>query len=240
MTTTRTRRNRAVTGAVTSLVALMMLTGCQSSSSSGDGGLGSSDTSTSSSSSGASASKSTKSKSASASPSASPSATGTQVVQIGGPDVPDTEDASVKAAYETVQQLNRLENSWGTEGGEMAPDISGDLKKFMDGEALKSELDGYAGMVAASKRGEARGSGDSQVGWIATDNAGKIEHKDKTYEHGSIQMRVCENLSALKNPDGSASYPPEKSKRTMRASVERRADGHFYLISYRVEHYGCN
>lgn len=236
MTTTRTRRNRAVTGAVTALAALMMLTGCQSSSS-GDGGLGSSDTSTSSSSSGASASKSTKSKSASA----SPSATGTQIVPIGGPDTPDTEDASVKAAFETVQQLNRLENSWGTEGGEMAPDISGDLKKFMDGEALKSELDGYAGMVAASKRGEARGSGDSQVGWIATDNAGKIEFSDgKSYEHGSIQMRVCENLSALKNPDGSASYPPEKSKRTMRASVERRADGHFYLISYRVEHYGCN
>lgn len=235
MTTTRTRRNRAVTGAVTSLAALMMLTGCQSSSS-GDGGLGSSDTSTSSSSSGASASKSTKSKSASA----SPTATGTQIAPIGGPDVPDTEDASVKAAFETVQQLNRLENSWGTEGGEMAPDISGDLKKFMDGEALKSELDGYAGMVAASKRGEARGSGDSQVGWIATDNAGEIFGEGFRYQHGSIQMRVCENLSALKNPDGSASYPPEKSKRTMRASVERRADGHFYLISYRVEHYGCN
>lgn len=234
MTTTRTRRNRAVTGAVTSLAALMMLTGCQSSSS-GDGGLGSSDTSTSSSS-GASASKSTKSKSASA----SPTATGTQIAPIGGPDVPDTEDASVKAAFETVQQLNRLENSWGTEGGEMAPDISGDLKKFMDGEALKSELDGYAGMVAASKRGEARGSGDSQVGWIATDNAGEIFGEGFRYQHGSIQMRVCENLSALKNPDGSASYPPEKSKRTMRASVERRADGHFYLISYRVEHYGCN
>ena len=232
MTTTRTRRNRAVTGAVTSLVALMMLTGCQSSSN-GDGSLGSSDTSTSSSS-GASA---TKSKSASASPSAT--ATGTQVVQIGGPDVPDTEDASVKAAYETVQQLNRLENHWGTEG-EMAPDISEDLKKFMDGEALKNETEGYAGMVAANKRGEARGSGDSQVGWIATDNAGEIFGEGFRYEHGSIQMRVCENLSALKNPDGSASYPPEKSKRTMRASVERRADGHFYLISYRVEHYGCN
>lgn len=235
MTTTRTRRNRALAGAVTSLAALMMLTGCQSSSS-GDGGLGSSDTSTSSSS-GASASKSTKSKSASA----SPTATGTQIVPIGGPDTPDTEDASVKAAYETVQQLNRLENNWGTEGGEMAQDISGDLRKFMGGDALKNELEGYAGMVAASKRGEARGSGDSQVGWIATDNAGKIEFPDgKSYEHGSIQMRVCENLSALKNPDGSASYPPEKSTRTMRASVERRADGHFYLISYRVEHYGCN
>jgi lipoprotein len=233
--TTHTRRNRALTAVVTSLAALMLLTGCQSSSSGGDGGLGSSDTSTSSSS-GASASKSTKTTTKSA----SPSATGTQVVQIGGPDVPDTEDASVKAAYETVQQLNRLENHWGTEG-EMAPDISEDLKKFMDGEALKNETEGYAGMVAANKRGEARGSGDSQVGWIATDNAGKIEFPDgKSYEHGSIQMRVCENLSALKNPDGSASYPPEKSKRTMRASVERRADGHFYLISYRVEHYGCN
>lgn len=236
MTTTCTRRNRALAGAVTSLAALMMLTGCQSSSSSGDGSLGSSDTSTSSSS-GASA---TKSKSASASSSASPTATGTQVVPIGGPDVPDTEDASVKAAYETVQQLNRLENNWGTEGGEMAQDISGDLRKFMGGDALKNELEGYAGMVAASKRGEARGSGDSQVGWIATDNAGEIFGEGFRYQHGSIQMRVCENLSALKNPDGSASYPPEKSTRTMRASVERRADGHFYLISYRVEHYGCN
>lgn len=237
MTTTRTRRNRAVTGAVTSLAALMMLTGCQSSSS-GDGGLGSSDTSTSSSSSsGASASKSTKSKSASASPSASPSATGTQVVQIGGPDVPDTEDASVKAAYETVQQLNRLENS---AGDPPAPPAEEELKKFLGGEALKNELEVYAGMVAAHEQGKPVESGNIRVGWLGTDNAGEIFGEGFRYQHGSIQMRVCEDWSALKNPDGSAAVPVEKSKRTMRASVERRADGHFYLISYRVEHYGCN
>lgn len=237
MTTTRTRRNRAVTGAVTSLAALLMLTGCQSSSSSGDGGLGSSDTSTSSSSSGASASKSTKSKSASASPSASPSATGTQVVQIGGPDVPDTEDASVKAAYETVQQLNRLENS---AGDPPAPPAEEELKKFLGGEALKNELEVYAGMVAAHEQGKPVESGNIRVGWLGTDNAGEIFGEGFRYQHGSIQMRVCEDWSALKNPDGSAAVPVEKSKRTMRASVERRADGHFYLISYRVEHYGCN
>lgn len=232
MTTTRTRRNRAVTGAVMSLVALMMLTGCQSSSS-GDGSLGSSDTSTSSSS-GASASKSTKSKSASASPSAT--ATGTQIVPIGGPDVPDTEDASAKAAYQTIEQVNRLENQWG-DGAQIDPGASEDLKKFMAGEAL-TWMQNALEKIRQSSSGN--NTGMVRVGWIGTDNAGKIEHKDKTYEHGSIQMRVCEDLSQMKNPDGSASYPPEKSKRTMRADIVRGADGHFYLISYRVDHYGCN
>lgn len=238
MTTTRTRRNRAVTGAVTSLAALMMLTGCQSSSS-GDGGLGSSDTSTSSSSSGASASKSTKSKSASASPSASPSATGTQVVQIGGPDVPDTEDASVKAAFETVQQLIRLQNAWG-EGAEIAPSTSEDLKKFLGGEAYQQMDKLQQDIIAAAKAGEKPSHGEIRVGWLGTDNAGEVFGEGFRHEHGSIQMRVCEDWSQVKNPDGSLSFPPEKSKRTMRASVERRADGQFYLISYRVDHYGCN
>lgn len=238
MTTTRTRRNRAVTGAVTSLAALMMLTGCQSSSS-GDGGLGSSDTSTSSSSSGASASKSTKSKSASASPSASPSATGTQVVQIGGPDVPDTEDASVKAAYETVQQYERIETAWMT-GAEIAPSTSEELKKFLAGEAYQQMDKLRAQLIKEAEAGEKPSKGEIRVGWLATDNAGKIEHKDKTYEHGSIQMRVCQDLSTVKNPDGAQSFPVEKSKRTMRADIVRGADGHFYLISYRVDHYGCN
>ena len=235
MTTTRTRRNRAVTGAVTSLAALLMLTGCQSSSSSGDGGLGSSDTSTSSSSSGASASKSTKTTTKSA----SPSATGTQVVQIGGPDVPDTEDASVKAAFETVQQYERIETAWMT-GAEIAPSTSEDLKKFLGGEAYQQMDKLQAQLIKEAEAGEKPSQGEIRVGWIGTDNAGKIEHKDKTYEHGSIQMRVCQDLSTVKNPDGAQSFPVEKSKRTMRASVERRADGHFYLISYRVDHYGCN
>lgn len=232
--TTHTRRNRALTAVVTSLAALMLLTGCQSSSSGGDGGLGSSDTSTSSSS-GASASKSTKTTTKSA----SPSATGTQVVQIGGPDVPDTEDASVKAAFETVQQYERIETAWMT-GAEIAPSTSEDLKKFLGGEAYQQMDKLQAQLIKEAEAGEKPSQGEIRVGWIATDNAGKIEHKDKTYEHGSIQMRVCQDLSTVKNPDGAQSFPVEKSKRTMRASVERRADGHFYLISYRVDHYGCN
>lgn len=230
-------RKKSLTAVVTSLAALMMLTGCQSSSS-GDGGLGSSDTSTSSSS-GASASKST-SKSASASPSASPSATGTQVVQIGGPDVPDTEDASVKAAYETVQQLNRLENNWGTDDASIKEFSVEDLKKFLDGEALSQSETLHAQLLKNIEAGEQPSQGSVRVGWIATDNAGKIEHKDKTYEHGSIQMRVCEDYSQVKNPDGSQSFPVEKSKRTMRVDVQRRADGYFYLTGYRVDHYGCH
>lgn len=234
--TTHTRRNRALTAVVTSLAALMLLTGCQSSSSGGDGGLGSSDTSTSSSS-GASA---TKSKSASASSSASPTATGTQIVPIGGSDTPDTEDASVKAAYQTIEQLIRLQNAWG-EGAEIAPSTSEDLKNFLGGEAYQQMDKLQQDIIAAAKAGEKPSQGEIRVGWLGTDNAGKIEFSDgKSYEHGSIQMRVCEDWSQVKNPDGSLSFPPEKSTRTMRASVERRADGHFYLISYRVEHYGCN
>lgn len=238
MTTTRTRRNRAVTGAVTSLVALMMLTGCQSSSSD-DGGLGSSDTTSSSS--GASASKSTKSKSASASSSASPSATatGTQIVPIGGPDVPDTEDASVKAAFETVQQYERIETAWMT-GAEIAPSTSEDLKKFLGGEAYQQMDKLRAQLIKEAEAGEKPSQGEIRVGWLGTDNSGEIFGEGFRHEHGSIQMRVCQDLSTVKNPDGSQSFPVEKSKRTMRASVERRADGHFYLISYRVEHYGCN
>ena len=230
-------RKKSLTAVVTSLAALMLLTGCQSSSS-GDGGLGSSDTSTSSSSSGASASKSTKTtKSASAPPSAT--ATGTQIVPIGGPDVPDTEDASVKASFETVQQYERIETAWMT-GAEIAPSTSEDLKKFLGGEAYQQMDKLQAQLIKEAEAGEKPSQGEIRVGWIATDNAGKIEHKDKTYEHGSIQMRVCQDLSTVKNPDGAQSFPVEKSKRTMRASVERRADGHFYLISYRVDHYGCN
>ena len=234
-----TRKNRrAVTGAVMSLVALMMLTGCQSSSS-GDGSLGSSDTTSSSS--GASASKSTKSKSASASPSASPTATGTQIVPIGGPDTPDTEDASVKAAYETVQQLIRLQNAWG-EGAEIAPSTSEDLKNFLGGEAYQQMDKLQSSLVERRQSGTSQpGQGSARVGWLGTDNAGKIEFPDgKSYEHGSIQMRVCEDWSQVKNPDGSQSFPVEKSKRTMRADIVRGADGHFYLTGYRVDHYGCN
>lgn len=231
-----TPRHRTLTVAVTSLVALLMLTGCQSSSSSGDGSLGSSETtSTSSSSSGASASKSTKSKSASA----SPSATGTQIVPIGGPDTPDTEDASVKAAFETVQQLIRLQNAWG-EGAEIAPSTSEDLKKFLGGEAYQQMDKLQQDIIAAAKAGEKPSHGEIRVGWLGTDNAGEVFGEGFRHEHGSIQMRVCEDWSQVKNPDGSLSFPPEKSKRTMRASVERRADGQFYLISYRVDHYGCN
>ena len=234
-----TPRHRTLTVAVTSLAALMLLTGCQSSSSSGDGSLGSSETSTSSSS-GASASKSTKSKSASASSSASPTATGTQIVQIGGPDTPDTEEASVKAAYETVQQLNRLQNAWGT-GAEVAPSTSEELKKFLAGEAYQQMNKLQSSLVERRQSGASQpGQGSVRVGWIATDNADEIFGEGFRYEHGSIQMRVCEDWSQVKNPDGTPSFPVEKSKRTMRASVERRADGHFYLISYRVEHYGCN
>ena len=231
-----TPRHRTLTVAVTSLVALLMLTGCQSSSSSGDGSLGSSETtSTSSSSSGASASKSTKSKSASA----SPSATGTQIVPLGGPDTPDTEDASVKAAFETVQQLIRLQNAWG-EGAEIAPSTSEDLKKFLGGEAYQQMDKLQQDIIAAAKAGEKPSHGEIRVGWLGTDNAGEVFGEGFRHEHGSIQMRVCEDWSQVKNPDGSLSFPPEKSKRTMRASVERRADGQFYLISYRVDHYGCN
>ena len=227
-------RKKSLTAVVTSLAALMMLTGCQSSSSGGDGSLGSSETSTSS---GASASKST-SKSASAS--ASPTATGTQVVQIGGPDVPDTEDASVKAAFETVQQLNRLQNAWGT-GAEVAPSTSEDLKKFLGGEAYQQMDKLQSSLVERRQSGASQpGQGSVRVGWIATDNAGEIFGEGFRYEHGSIQMRVCEDWSQVKNPDGTPSFPVEKSKRTMRASVERRADGHFYLTGYRVDHYGCN
>lgn len=229
-----TPRHRTLTVAVTSLAALMMLTGCQSSSSSGDGSLGSSDTTTSTSS-GASASKSTKSKSASA----SPSATGTQIVPIGGPDTPDTEDASVKAAFETVQQLIRLQNAWG-EGAEIAPSTSEDLKKFLGGEAYQQMDKLQQDIIAAAKAGEKPSHGEIRVGWLGTDNAGEVFGEGFRHEHGSIQMRVCEDWSQVKNPDGSLSFPPEKSKRTMRASVERRADGQFYLISYRVDHYGCN
>ena len=231
-----TPRHRTLTVAVTSLVSLLMLTGCKSSSSSGDGSLGSSETtSTSSSSSGASASKSTKSKSASA----SPSATGTQIVPIGGPDTPDTEDASVKAAFETVQQLIRLQNAWG-EGAEIAPSTSEDLKKFLGGEAYQQMDKLQQDIIAAAKAGEKPSHGEIRVGWLGTDNAGEVFGEGFRHEHGSIQMRVCEDWSQVKNPDGSLSFPPEKSKRTMRASVERRADGQFYLISYRVDHYGCN
>ena len=225
-----TPRHRTLTVAVTSLAALMMLTGCQSSSS-GDGSLGSSDTSTSSSS-GASA---TKSKSASA----SPSATGTQIVQIGGPDVPDTEDASAKAAFETVQQYERIETAWMT-GAEIAPSTSEDLKKFLAGEAYQQMDKLRAQLIKEAEAGEKPSQGEIRVGWLGTDNSGEIFGEGFRHEHGSIQMRVCQDLSTVKNPDGSQSFPVEKSTRTMRASVERRADGHFYLISYRVEHYGCN
>jgi hypothetical protein len=125
-------------------------------------------------------------------------------------------------------------------GAEIAPSTSEELKKFLAGEAYQQMDKLRAQLIKEAEAGEKPSKGEIRVGWLATDNAGKIEHKDKTYEHGSIQMRVCQDLSTVKNPDGAQSFPVEKSKRTMRADIVRGADGHFYLISYRVDHYGCH
>ena len=225
-----TIRNRAVTGAVTSLAALMMLTGCQSSSS-GDGSLGSSETtSTSSSSSGASAS--------SKSPKPSPKPTGAQVVQIGGPDSKDTKETARKEAFEAVQQYNRVQNAWGSSEEELKNYSDDELKKFTEGDALKQLQEAHARMVDSNL---GFGTGQVEVGLLDMDNAGLVDFGNgKTWEHGSVQLRVCEDWSRVRNADGSKSIPDDKAKRVIRASVVRGEDGYYYLRSYRVDHYGCD
>ena len=113
-----------------------------------------------------------------------------------------------------------------------------DLKKFLDGDALKQMQEAHARMVDNNL---GSGKGQVEVGLLEMYNASKIEFNDgKAWEHGLVQLRVCENWSGVRNADGSKSIPDDKAKRTMDTIIERHADGYYYLVSYRVDHYGCD
>ena len=220
------RRFLAPTAAA--LTALTLLAGCSS--------AGSSDEPLESSTQAQASTTASKSGSASAKP--SPKPTGAQVVQIGGPDSKDTKETARKEAFEAVQQYNRVQNAWGSSEEELKNYSDEELKKFTEGDALKQLQEAHTKMVDSNL---GFGTGQVEVGLLDMDNAGLVDFGNgKTWEHGSVQLRVCENWSGVRNADGSKSIPDDKAKRVIRASVVRGEDGYYYLTSYRVDHYGCD
>ena len=227
-----TRTTRLIIPA-TAVVAALLLGGCQASSS-GEGDLPAS-----SESSPAAAASASSSGSASAKP--SPKPTGAQVVQIGGPDSKDTKETARKEAFEAVQQYARIQSAWGTHKDGIDNFSEEDLKKFLDGDALKQMQEAHQGLVKNVEQGEKPGKGQIEVRLLDMDNAGKIDFGNgKTWEHGSVQLRVCEDWSGVKDANGKPVMLPDKKKRVIRASVTRGEDGYYYLNSYRVDHYGCD
>lgn len=223
------RRFLAPTAAA--LTALTLLAGCSS--------AGSSDEPLESS---TQAHASTTASSKSKSPKPSPKPTGAQVVQIGGPDSKDTKETARKEAFEAVKQYARIQSAWGTHNGDIKDFSEGDLKKFLDGDALKQMQDLYTGLMEDAAKGSSQaGKGQIEVGLLEMYNASKIEFNDgKAWEHGLVQLRVCENWSGVKDANGNPVMQPDKAKRTMDTIIERHADGYYYLVSYRVDHYGCD
>lgn len=210
------------------LTALTLLAGCSS--------AGSSDEPLESSTQAHASTTASKSGSASAKP--SPKPTGAQVVQIGGPDSKDTKETARKEAFEAVQQYNRVQNAWGSSEEELKNYSDEELKKFTEGDALKQLQEAHTKMVDSNL---GFGTGQVEVGLLDMDNAGLVDFGNgKTWEHGSVQLRVCEDWSRVRNADGSKSIPDDKAKRVIRASVTRGEDGYYYLTSYRVDHYGCD
>ena len=209
------------------LTALTLLAGCSS--------AGSSDEPLESS---TQAQASTTASSKSKSPKPSPKPTGAQVVQIGGPDSKDTKETARKEAFEAVQQYNRVQNAWGSSEEELKNYSDEELKKFTEGDALKQLQEAHTKMVDSNL---GFGTGQVEVRLLDVDNAGKMDFGNgKTWEHGSVQLRICEDWSGVRNADGSKSIPDDKAKRVIRASVTRGEDGYYYLTSYRVDHYGCD
>ena len=223
------RRFLAPTAAA--LTALTLLAGCSS--------AGSSDEPLESSTQAQASTTASKSGSASAKP--SPKPTGAQVVQIGGPDSKDTKETARKEAFEAVQQYARIQSAWGTHKDGIDNFSEEDLKKFLDGDALKQMQEAHQGLVKNVEQGEKPGKGQIEVRLLDMDNAGKIDFGNgKTWEHGSVQLQVCEDWSSIRNMDGSKAFSDDKAKRKMLASVTRGEDGYYYLNSYRVDHYGCD
>ena len=209
------------------LTALTLLAGCSS--------AGSSDEPLESS---TQAQASTSASSKSKSPKPSPKPTGAQVVQIGGPDSKDTKETARKEAFEVVQQYFRLIDAWSSSEEELKNYSDEELKKFTEGDALKQLQAAHTKMVDNNL---GPGKGHIEVRLLDMDNAGLVDFGNgKTWEHGSVQLRVCEDWSRIRSADGSKSVPDDKAKRVSRASVVRGEDGYYYLRSYRVDHYGCD
>ena len=229
-----TRNTRRLIAPAAAVMAALLLGGCQASSS-GEGDLPAS-----SESSPAAAASASSSGSASAKP--SPKPTGAQVVQIGGPDSKDTKETARKEAFETVKQYARIQSAWGTHDGDIKDFSAEDLKKFLEGDALKQMQEAHSGLMESAARGDSgAGTGHIEVRLLDMDNAGKIDFGNgKTWEHGSVQLRVCEDWSGVKDANGKPVMLPDKKKRVIRASVTRGEDGYYYLNSYRVDHYGCD
>ena len=228
-----TRTTRILIAPATAVMAALLLGGCQASNNSSEGDLPASSESS------PAATASSGSGSASAKP--SPKPTGAQVVQIGGPDSKDTKETARKEAFEAVRQYNRLVNAWGSSNAEMDNYSDDELKKFLEGDALKQTQDVHTKMLESRDKGFQPDRGQIEVRLLDMDNAGLVDFGNgKTWEHGSVQLRVCEDWSSIKNSDGSASIPDDKKKRVIRASVVRGEDGYYYLNSYRVDHYGCD
>jgi len=214
------------------LTALTLLAGCSS--------AGSSDEPLESSTQAHASTSASKSGSASAKP--SPKPTGAQVVQIGGPDSKDTKETARKEAFEAVKQYARIQSAWGTHNGDIKDFSAEDLKKFLEGDALKQMQDLYTGLMEDAAKGSSQaGKGQIEVGLLDMDNAGLVDFGNgKTWEHGSVQLRICENWSRVKDANGNPVMQPDKAKRVIRASVVRGEDGYYYLRSYWVDHYGCD
>ena len=226
-----TRTTRILIAPATAVMAALLLGGCQASNNSSEGDLPASSESSP-------AAAASKSGTGSASAKPSPKPTGAQVVQIGGPDSKDTKETARKEAFEAVKQYNRIQDAWGSSEEELKNYSDEEMKKFTDGDALKQLQEAHARMVDNNL---GSGKGQVEVGLLEMYNASKIEFNDgKTWEHGLVQLRVCENWSGVRNADGSKSVPDDKAKRTMDTIIERHADGYYYLVSYRVDHYGCD
>ena len=226
-----TRNTRLLIAPAAAVVAALLLGGCQASNNSSEGDLP-----TSSESSPAAAASKSGTGSASAKP--SPKPTSAQVVQIGGPDSKDTKETARKEAFEAVKQYFRLIDAWSSSEEELKNYSDDELKKFTEGDALKQLQEAHTKMVDNNL---GPGKGHIEVRLLDMDNAGLVDFGNgKTWEHGSVQLRVCEDWSRIRNADGSKSIPDDKAKRVSRASVVRGEDGYYYLRSYRVDHYGCD
>ena len=227
------RNTRLLIAPATAVVAALLLGGCQASSS-GEGDLPASSESSP-------AAAASKSGTGSASAKPSPKPTGAQVVQIGGPDSKDTKETARKEAFEAVKQYARIQSAWGTHKDGIDNFSEEDLKKFLDGDALKQMQEAHQGLVKNVEQGEKPGKGQIEVRLLDMDNAGLVDFGNgKTWEHGSVQLQVCEDWSSIRNMDGSKAFSDDKAKRKMLASVVRGEDGYYYLRSYRVDHYGCD
>lgn len=225
-------RNTRLIAPATAVMAALLLGGCQASNNSSEGDLP-----TSSESSPAAAASASSSGSASAKP--SPKPTGAQVVQIGGPDSKDTKETARKEAFEVVKQDNRLVNAWTQ--GDFEGSTDDELKKFLGGDVLPKAIKQRDAVKQAVERGEKPGRGQIEVRLLDMDNAGLVDFGNgKTWEHGSVQLRVCEDWSRVKDANGQPVMSPDKEKVTVRASVVRGEDGYYYLHSYQDDHYGCD